>query len=189
MVHRRPPIAACQCCCGSPSRPSLYPSTVNPRPKISLQNPDLNLRLKLPRAGSDLGASEFGRVRKKTLKAEEAGGGMEGAMARLAEAEAEAAARRRKAHGGSGGGGGGGGGGHTERWPPISTAPASLPRPLWPPGTERPPAGREGSHTRSVAAAERLVDSCIGATPLEGIAAAVLLRRRAASSAPGSRGG
>lgn len=67
-----------------------------------------------------------------------------------------------------------------ERWPALSTAPAT--KPLWPLGTAMPIAGREGSHTRSVAAAQRLVASCIGATPLEGIAAAVLLRRRSDSA-------
>lgn len=145
-----------------------------PLPAVQHQNPELTIRLKLPRAGNDLGASEFGRVRKKTLKAEEAGG----TEARRAEAEAEAAAAKRKS---------GAATGPVERWPQVSSAPASAPMPLWPLGTERPLAGREGSHTRSVAAAERLVDSCIGATPLEGIAAAVLLRRRAGScaAAPG----
>lgn len=188
----------------TPSFLRLAPTTKPPPPLPSLQNPELTIRLKVPRA-NDLGSSEFGRVRKRTLKAEEATSSVSSvlagssanpsyarraALALVAEAEVSAAALKKsgsrrgrsgsfsgsleigekRKHSGSMEGG-------RERWPAISVAPQTPPwKPLWPPG-KRPKAGREGAHTRSNVAAERLVDACIGAAPLEDIAAVVLLGR------------
>lgn len=143
-------------------------------------------------------------MRKKTLKAEEAGpgGGAAGggAKARRAAAAAAAAAANAEAtgdakkHGAKGRQGGAtattpsagdkrrvsesSGGGGKNAWPLVSTAPAGPPsKPLWAPG-KRPKAGRAGSHARSRVAAEGLVDACVAQGPLEGIAAAVLGSRR-----------
>ena len=182
--------------------------------RATRQNPELSYRPKMARAG-DLGSSEFGRIRKKTLKAEEADGLKAGATdARRVFTAADSrrgGVERKGVSSGVGRGdsgrsarGGGGGGrsiaegdagdkrkhssgadGGREKWPVISSAPAKRRKALWAPG-KRPPAGREDSHALSKAAAERLVDLCVGSLPLQGIAASVL--ERGGGTADCSRG-